>query len=71
VFIGKVRTIEAERREHEQTYTPLPEDAEVTFEYRGTDKKVILKPGDDAWAQAQAAQKAHGHMLLFSPIDIY
>jgi hypothetical protein len=46
--IGKVRTIEAERRDEDLVYASVPMDAEVTIEYQGTTKKIQLEAADDA-----------------------
>jgi hypothetical protein len=60
VTVDGVQLIEAEMSLENQVYPPLPEEAEVTFEFRGSVKKVVLPAGAEAWAQAKAAQEAFG-----------
>jgi hypothetical protein len=69
VTVDRVRMIEAEKDLETQVYPKLPEEAEVTFEFRGSVKKVTLPAGADAWTQAKAAQDAYGQTLLCSPIE--
>jgi hypothetical protein len=68
VTVDGVRTIEAEMKSDDQVFPPLPGEAEVTFEFRGSVKKATLPEGSDAWAQAKAAQKALGQTLLCTMI---
>jgi hypothetical protein len=52
LVIDKVRTLEAEKIGDGQVCPPLPIDAEVTINYRGSTRKVQLKAGADAWTQS-------------------
>jgi hypothetical protein len=65
---GQLSCIEAEKLDDNAVDQPLPEDAEVEFNFRGTIKRCPMLTGANAYAQAKAAQDLFGQTLMCSPI---
>jgi ribonuclease HI len=64
-----VHHIECEQTEEEPFRPPLPEEAEVHFNFEGSVRKATLPGGADQIAQAAKAQELFQETLLCGPIE--